>query len=390
MPLAACGFDSHPWHPSISLGVITFMFKFLQNLNTKINLVSSLSKKAKSLTVWLKKRKLLTLFLAVFLGLGGFFSWQRLRPKSPQELYRLATVNRGNLTQTVAASGVVKSETQVDLKFQTSGQLAWVGVRVGDRVQKWQALASLDQRQLKKQLAQELIDYSKERNDFEEDRRVTYQDTLVTDTLKRVLAKNQWDLERAVLDVEISDLAVKLSTIVSPIAGVVTHIDVPVPGVNITPATAVFTVADPDHLVFEAEIDETDIGQVKQDQKAILTLDAFPDEPVYLTVDSIDFASSLDSSGSTVYLAKLNLLNSPDSKFRLGLNGEVVITTAEKEDVLTIPFLSLIEDDNQTSVKLVEKGQVITQPVTVGIQGDEQVEITSGLKPGQTIVVAPK
>ena len=327
------------------------MFKFLQNLNTKINLVSSLSKKAKSLTVWLKKRKLLTLFLAVFLGLGGFFSWQRLRPKSPQELYRLATVNRGNLTQTVAASGVVKSETQVDLKFQTSGQLAWVGVRVGDRVQKWQALASLDQRQLKKQLAQELIDYSKERNDFEEDRRVTYQDTLVTDTLKRVLAKNQWDLERAVLDVEISD---------------------------------------PDHLVFEAEIDETDIGQVKQDQKAILTLDAFPDEPVYLTVDSIDFASSLDSSGSTVYLAKLNLLNSPDSKFRLGLNGEVVITTAEKEDVLTIPFLSLIEDDNQTSVKLVEKGQVITQPVTVGIQGDEQVEITSGLKPGQTIVVAPK
>ncbi|AKM79196.1 MAG: Efflux transporter, RND family, MFP subunit [Candidatus Beckwithbacteria bacterium GW2011_GWB1_47_15] len=366
------------------------MFKFLQNLNTKINLVSSLSKKAKSLTVWLKKRKLLTLFLAVFLGLGGFFSWQRLRPKSPQELYRLATVNRGNLTQTVAASGVVKSETQVDLKFQTSGQLAWVGVRVGDRVQKWQALASLDQRQLKKQLAQELIDYSKERNDFEEDRRVTYQDTLVTDTLKRVLAKNQWDLERAVLDVEISDLAVKLSTIVSPIAGVVTHIDVPVPGVNITPATAVFTVADPDHLVFEAEIDETDIGQVKQDQKAILTLDAFPDEPVYLTVDSIDFASSLDSSGSTVYLAKLNLLNSPDSKFRLGLNGEVVITTAEKEDVLTIPFLSLIEDDNQTSVKLVEKGQVITQPVTVGIQGDEQVEITSGLKPGQTIVVAPK
>jgi len=173
------------------------MFTWLNRLNTNINLLGSLGKKLKLVFAWLKMRKLLTVSALIVLTVGGYFSYQRWRPKSPQELYQLAPVERQAIRQTVIASGKVKSQTQVDLKFQTSGLLTWVGVKEGDTVSAYQTLARLDSREVQKNLEKALRDYSNERNDFEESWRVTYdgkkiQDT-VTDTVKRILEKNQWE-----------------------------------------------------------------------------------------------------------------------------------------------------------------------------------------------------
>ena len=262
-----------------------------------------------------------------------------------------------------------------------------MGVKQGDRVNKWQAIASLDQRALRKSLEQELIDYSKERNDFDEDRFETYGEGVnLTDTIKRVLQKNQWDLNRAVLDVEIDNIALEYSTIISPINGIVTNIDVPVPGVNITSTSALFTVADPDHLEFHAEIDEADIGLIEATQSAELLLDAYPEDPIPVTVDWIDFNSTLDSSGSTVYIVKFYLTNL-DQKYRLGMNGEITITTDERENVLTVPFESLIENGDGSKVQVIKDGKAIDQKVETGLIGESDIEITEGLKAGQTIVV---
>ena len=361
------------------------MFTWLNRLNTNINLLGSLGKKLKLVFAWLKMRKLLTVSALIVLTVGGYFSYQRWRPKSPQELYQLAPVERQAIRQTVIASGKVKSQTQVDLKFQTSGLLTWVGVKEGDSVKKWQAIASLDRRELEKNLQKYLLDFSKERADFDEDLKVTYQDTVLTDTISRILQKNQYDLDKAVLDVEIKDVALKLATLVSPVAGIITHIDIPLAGVNITPATAVFTVADPENLLFEAEVDETDIGNLEVDQPAELILDAFPDEPVPVTVSRIDFNSTIDSSGATIYQVEFVL--TPNTRFRLGLNGEVTIITNQKDNVLTVPF-SAVSSDNQ--VQVVKNGQVETVTVATGIASDDKLEIVSGLSEGDQVVVAEK
>lgn len=355
------------------------MLKTITTINTYLN----------SLQSFFKQRRLLTLTLILLVLAAGILGFQKFGPKKIQNQYELSAVTLKDITKTVTASGKIKSETQVDLKFQTSGQLVWVGVKEGQVVKKWQAIAGLDQRELKKTLEKYLRDYSKERNDFEEDIRVTYRDTVLTDTLKRILEKNQWDLDKAVLDVELKDIALKYATLVSPIAGLVTHIDIPVAGINITPATAVFTVADPDHLIFEAYIDEVDIGLIQAGQSSKLVLDAYPDETFDLTVGSIDFNSTLDSSGSTVFLVKFNLVNTPDQKFKLGMNGEVTITVAEKKNVLAVPFSALIEDGT-ASIQLVKDKTITNQPVTIGIMSQEWVEITSGLAANQTIIVSKK
>ncbi len=331
------------------------------------------------------KKIIYTILILAVLAIA-YFSYQKFRPKSPQELYELAPAKIANLTQTVTASGKIKSQTQVDLKFQTSGQLAWIGVKEGDQVKKWQTLASLDKRELQLNLQKYLLDFSKERQDFDEDQKTTYRDKTLTDTISRILAKNQSDLDKAVLDVEIKDLAVKLATLVSPIDGIITNIDIPVPGVNIISTAANFTVADPENLVFEAEIDETDIGKLKLGQTGRLILDAFPNTPFNLTVDSIDFNSSTDAAGSTIYLVKFNLTNDTDLSYRLGMNGEVIITTNQKEAVLTVP----IEAVSNNQIQLVEANQITQQTVVTGIESDTEVEIISGLTADQLVVIGNK
>jgi len=361
------------------------MFTWLNRLNTNLNLIASLGKKLKLALVWIKARKLLTVSGLIVLIVGGWFSYQRWRPKSPEELYELAPVKRETIRQTITASGKVKSQTQIDLKFQTSGQMTWVGIKEGDSVNQWQALASLDKRELEKNLQKYLLDFSKERADFDEDLKITYKDKALTDTINRILQKNQYDLDKAVLDVEIKDIAVKLATLTSPIAGIVTRIDVPVAGVNITPAAAVFTVADPKHLLFEAEADETDIGNLEMGQPAELILDAFPDEPIPVTVSRIDYSSTTDSSGATIYQVEFEL--EPNQWLRLGLNGEITITTAEKDSVLTVPFSS-VGSDNQ--VQVVRNSRLETVTVVTGIASDDKLEIVSGLNEGDQVVVAEK
>ncbi len=364
------------------------MIKLLKKLNTNLNLLQSLGKKFQKLIKFLKAKKLLTAFIIIVIIILSRIAYNKFVPKPPEKVYELTTVKKTGLSQIITASGKIQSATQVKLKFQASGQLAWVGVKQGDYVKKWQALASLDVRELQKNLENELRDFSKERNDFEEAIQATYKNTALTETIRRILEKNQWDLEKAVLDVEIKDIALKYATITSPIDGIITSIDVPVAGVNITPTTAYFTVADPNNLIFEAEIDEVDIGLINSGQTAELILDAFTDDPIPLTVDSIDFSASADSSGSTVFIAKFKLNNNYSSlMYRLGMNGEVFITVSEKPATLTIPIEALIEDEDK-KVKVVVNGQVVEKTVTTGIYSDDDIEITSGLNQGDTIVVS--
>lgn len=363
------------------------MIKFLRQLNSGLNLFHSLLKKSKSTAKFLKQKKLLTAAIAAAVLAASYFSYQQLRPQSISEQYELASVKRQNIKKQVTASGSIKSQTEVNLKFQSSGRLTWVGVKQGDRVKQWQAIASLDQRALQKKLIKALRDYAKQRHDFEEDRQVTYQDTVLTDSIKRILEKNQWDLDKAVLDVELKDIALQYAVLISPIDGLVTHIDVPVAGVNITPANAVFTVVDPDNLQFEAEVDETEIGFLTNGQPAAITLDAYPDEVFPAQVDSIDFSATTDSSGSTVFLVKFNLLNS-SNKFRLGMNGEVTITVAEKQNVLVVPAAAISDENNL--VQIIKEGKIVPQVVKTGLITDELVEISSGLEENQTIIVGHK
>lgn len=317
--------------------------------------------------------------LLVIFAIGFFIYNQR---KTNGEEIKTVKPKIDNITQTVSASGKIKSDEEVNLSFQTLGKLAWVGVKKGDTVKKWQGIASLDQAALKKNLQAILNDYSIERTEFDDDQK-TYE-VVLTDFIKRIRQRSQFNLDNSVIDVELQDISIKLANISTPIAGIVTRADAEVAGVNITPTTT-WTISNPDKMIFSAEIDETDIAKVTSGQTGIITLDALPDNPITVPIDSISFTSHITTSGATAYDAKFKIpLN---NNLRFGLNGEVIIEVLKKNSVLTLPSEAITEKDNKKYVTVLVDKKPVEKEVKTGISSDTDTEILEGVNSEDEIVI---
>jgi len=270
----------------------------------------------------LKTKEIIIVLSFVFLA--GILGWIQFWPQEQKPLIKSAQSEEEE-TEPLVLPGKITAEKSVDLKFATSGKLVWVGVKVGDRVKRGQAIASLDRRELEKRLKKEMNDYLSERWDFEQTQdnyREVKEQHLLTDTIKRILDKAQFDLNNAVLDVEIAQLAVEYATITSPIDGIVTRVDQPVAGVQITPATAVFTIVDPNSLYFEAEADEEEVVQIKEGMKGKIVLDAYSNQEIDSQITLIEFAP-ISEKGAPTYAVHCQLPEELDLDLRLGMNGEI-------------------------------------------------------------------
>ncbi len=316
----------------------------------------------------------------IIVAVGIFFS---TRKKALS--YKTVTVQKSTISSTVAASGKVIAKKEAKLHFQTAGRLAWVGVLEGDSVRKWQAIASLDKREVEKNLTKALRDYSKERNDFDEDLQVTYKDRTLTDTIKRILEKNQWDLDKAVLDVELKDITLQYATLITPISGIVSQSDTPVAGVNVTTSDT-FTIIDPASIVFEAEVDETDIGQISIGQQVTLTLDSYQDSEFIGAVSKIAFLAVTTSSGGTAFIVDIALPDNTNLRFKPGMNGDAKILLKENKNVLTVPFDAVFNEEDKSYVYVYELGKAVKKEVQKGIEGDAAIEINSGLSQGEKVI----
>jgi len=329
---------------------------------------------------FLKKRWFWILLIVIILGL---FLYQTVNSANNSKTNKKSyTVKKEDLSETLSLSGKIDAEEKAVLRFPSSGKLAWVGVREGDYVKKYQMLASLDQRQVKKTLEKYLYDYSKERNDFEESNKVTYPDGAVNDTIKRILEKNQYDLNKAVLDVELQNIALEYSYLYTPIEGIVTRVDAPYAGVNITPAQAEFEVVNPQTLFFSATADQTEVVELKKDMTGEVIFDSWPEDKIKCHIYWIGYSPKEGETG-TVYELKGKLSSKKD--FRLGMTGDMSFVTKERKNIIAVPT-SYLKKDKKGSYAMVEnKSGLKKRYIETNGEIDSKTEITSGLSPGEKI-----
>ncbi len=344
----------------------------------------------KKTTFFQKHKKTLiavTIIVALVFGVRSVSSKNKTIPKGKEE--KTTTVKRQDIKNSLKLSGVILAEEDATVRFQGSGLLTWVGVKEGDTVKKWQALASLDTRSLKKTLKKEMNDYLSERWDFEQtqdDYEGTRERHLLTDEMERILDKAQFDLESIVLDYELADLAVRLSTITSPINGIVTLVEQPFSGVNVTPATAEIRIINPETTYFSAEVDEEEVSLVAQGMSAIVTIDSYEDQELESQITYISLNPI--STGTTVsYQAKLSIPeDNSNLKYRMGMSGDAHITLGQKENVLTVPIRYLNEKGDRTFVLVKKDGKIEEKDISVGLENDIKVEVLEGLEENDEIV----
>lgn len=216
--------------------------------------------------------------------------------------------------------GVVEAKI-LELRFPFAGRVEWVGVAVGDRVKRGQALARLDASQLKKRHQKELKDYEKIRATFEQLKKRLEAST--EPDKKYLMDRAQADLEVAVLAVEIAEYQVGETGLRSPADGIVVDDGNLAARINITPASfAVKIIVDGSYWV-RAKLPQPQIAQIEKDQLAEFTAVAFPDRRYKGRLLRI---SSLPPDRRSKDFAAIIVLEHYDG-LRFGMVGDVQIKT---------------------------------------------------------------
>ena len=343
------------------------------------------------------KNNLLKIVIVIIIALGiGWYLRSKNIAANPlifnSKNDQLVTVKRQNVVEELTLAGSLDALSKANLQFQTSGRLSWVGVKIGDTVKKGQAVASLDKQQLEKQFQSTMNTYLTNRSTFEDTQsqyKPIKEQVLITDEMKRILDRTQYSLNNSVLNVEISNLALRYATLTSPIAGVVVNLDQPNAGVNVTPGSANFTIIDPTTVYFKAEIDQETVPKVTVGQKAIIHLDAFPEQSFESEITYISFVPVAGQT-STVYQVRFKLpINNENMAYRLAMDGDATLTLKQSDNTLAVPT-DTINDDGLGNKYIFEKdsqNRLTKVSVKTGIETDTLTEIIEGLHESDQVVI---
>ena len=178
----------------------------------------------------------------------------------------------------------------------------------------------------------------------------------------------------------------KAIPLISPIDGEVI-VETTQPGQTVTTTDAVVVLSD--KLIVRAQVDETDIGKIALDMKAIVTLDAYPDAKIKATVEHIYYESQTVNN-VTIYLIDLIPQKVPPF-FRSGMNASVDFIVQDKENILVIPVDAVYK--NKESYVLIKQSngkEPVKTSVELGITDDKNIEVISGVNENDILIAKSK
>ena len=287
--------------------------------------------------------------------------------KEEKVSFDTAKVENQNIHTSITATGTIEPVTSVTVGTQVSGIVAKLYVDYNSIVKKGQVIAELDRTNLISELnaqkanlasAQSSLNYQQANfNRYQTlyDKGLVSADDFENAKLKYVQAKEQVASSRE--SVQRAQTYLGYATITSPIDGVVLSKAVE-EGQTVAASfntPELFTIAqDLTDMRVIADIDEADIGGVKEGQRVSFTVDAFPDDKFEGAVTQVR-QQATTSSNVVTYEVVISAPNN-DLKLKPGLTANVTIFTLEKNNVLAVPAKALRFQPNEA---LLKKGESI-------------------------------
>ena len=332
--------------------------------------------------------------------------------KEAKVTYTTAVAEIQNVSTSITATGTIEPVTKVDVGTQVSGIIDKIYVDYNSEVHKGQVIAELDKTNLLSELASAKSNLSNAQSNL------NYQSSNYNryKTLydKGLVSANDYENARLSYEQAVQQVAVQqqnvtkaqtnlgYATILSPIDGVVLSREVEegqtVASAMTTPTLFIIAQDLTDMRVI-ADIDEADIGGVREGQHVVFTVDAYPDDTFDGTVTQVRQQATTESNVVTYEV----VIAAPNESLKLkpGLTASVSIFTLEKNGVLAIPSKALrftpneailtpdqkIEDcEGTTKVWTFDGTTFRAHPVQTGTTNGTLTEITSGIEAGTELV----
>ena len=288
----------------------------------------------------------ITIVVAVIaVGAAGFLFLKGGR--STESRFDEIHPTRGAISSSVSTTGAVEPQNRVKIQSSVGGRVEEILVEEGQLVKKGTVLAMLSSTE-----RAALLDAAK---------------------LQGTSELSYWNN------------VYKKTAVIAPMDGqvIVRSVD---PGRTVTMSDSLFVLSD--HLIVKAYVDETDIGRVKEGQKAVIGLDAYPGIQVNGVVGHIYYESRLQNNVS-IYNVDILPERIPDV-FRSGMSANIRIIVQQKSAVLLLPLKAVQSRHGRTGVlqKREEGGKRPRfHPVKTGLQDEGNIEILEGLNDSSVVLL---
>lgn len=356
--------------------------------------------------VWL----LLTLVIIVALA-----AWAMSGGKKEEQIsFDTATVASANIQNSITATGTIEPVTSVTVGTQVSGIVSKLYVDYNTVVKKGQIIAELDKTNLTSQLnsaktqlavAQSQLNY--QTANFNRYKTLFQKGLVAADEYENAQLSYKQAKEQMVSakeEVQRAQTNLGYATITSPIDGVVLSKSVE-EGQTVAASFStpeLFTIAqDLTNMQVVADVDEADIGDVREGEKVSFTVDAYPDDTFEGVVKQVHQEATTTNNVVT-YEVVISAPNA-DLKLKPGLTANVTIFTAERKGVLSVPSKALrftpqketvgkmkIIDNNanaKNKVWTIEHNAIVSHKVNVGMTDGTNTQILSGIPAGLKVII---
>lgn len=357
------------------------------------------------------KKKKIIIYSAITLVAAVCAVWYFNRNEAAATtVYQTAEATFGNVSNSVTATGTIEPLKQVQVGTQVSGVIKKIYVDYNSVVKAGQLLAEIDKTPLLAQLASVEADLESAESQlvFQEanynrikqllDKKAVSNTDYETALYQYSSAKASVSKMKSEVDRARTNLGYTM--IYSPIDGVVLNRAVD-EGQTVAASfntPTLFTIAqDLTKMQVVANVDEADIGKIKEGQEVSFTVDAYPDDKFSGTVSQVRLLAVTNSNVVTysVVIAAPN----PDLKLKPGLTASIIAYTEKADSVLTIPAKALrFKPDSSLlakwpkpempSVWIEDSKGLHPVKVETGLTDETNTEIKSGLKQGDKVVVS--
>ena len=361
----------------------------------------------------MKKLSKVWLVVAVVI-IVAIVAWALSGSKKEEQIsFETAAVASANIMNSITATGTIEPVTSVTVGTQVSGIVSKLYVDYNSVVKKGQVIAELDKTNLMSQLnsaktqlatAQSQLNY--QTTNFNR-YKTLYQKGLVAaddfDSAKLSYTQAKEQVAAAKEEVQRAQTNLGYATITSPIDGIVLSKSVE-EGQTVAASFStpeLFTIAQNlTNMQVVADVDEADIGDVKEGERVSFTVDAYPDDTFEGTVKQVRQEATTTNNVVT-YEVVISAPNA-DLKLKPGLTANVTIYTAERKGVLsvqskalrftpqkeTVGKMKIVDQTGNAKNKVwtIEGNSIVAHKVNIGMTDGTNTQILNGISAGVKVV----